>query len=234
MGSVITFSAAVLSIGALTLSWFLGPNVNTTDDDYLDGNIGLRNYFFAGDGSEEKPFEIVSPVHLYNFSRLQNLGIFPGKKYFQVGHVFDIEGVPTLACINGYNGDDPNYQPYLDMGTFSSDPKTKIRTIGGEGVPFVGEFDGKGLPIKNLKVYGNPDDIGVFGYISHEGSVENLVLDNVEVISLGYSKDSSSGDNDLFSQDIDDIFHSASYLATDTSLSLFKYNSGFSYRRICG
>ena len=94
-GSIVALSLGAITMTALSISWFLGPNVSTEDDDYLNGQIGLREYFFSGDGSEEKPYEIVSPVHFYNLTRLQNLGIFPRKTYFQIGHVFDIEGVPT-------------------------------------------------------------------------------------------------------------------------------------------
>lgn len=226
-GTVIAFSVAVLSLGALTLAWFLGPNIGNRDDEYLDGNIGLRNYFFSGDGSEENPFEIVSPVHFYNLTRLQNLGIFPEKKYFQIGHLFDIDGTPTLKCINGYDDEgNPVYSDYLDMDELSHE--RNIYTIGGEGIPFAGSFDGQGIPVKNLRICGTPEDVGVFGYVSHGGSITGLILQDVEVVSLGYNADTSSDDSILFSEDINDIFDtssSASYLVTDVGLSLYKYDS---------
>lgn len=226
-GTIIAFGVAVLSLGALTLAWFLGPNIGSRDDEYLDGNVGLRNYFFSGDGSEENPFEIVSPIHFYNLTRLQNLGIFPGKMYFQVGHVFDFDGTPALKCINGYDNEgNPQYADYLDMGDFSHN--RNVYTIGGEGVPFAGSFDGQGIPIKNLKICGNPEDVGVFGYIAHGGSITGLILEDVEVVSLGYNSNTQDSDSVLFSENIDDIFDtsaSASYLVTDTSLSLYKYDS---------
>ena len=223
-GALMVLSLGAITCTALTFSWFLGPNVSTKDDEYLGGNIGLREYFFSGDGSEEKPYEIVSPIHLYNLSRLQNLGIFPEKTYFQVGHTFDIEGVPSLRCIDHYDNEgNPVYTEYLAMGTFSNE--NTVYTIGGEGVPFVGSINGNGIPIKNLKVSGNPEDIGVFGYVSHEGYLEGLVFDNLQITSLGYSNDTSSPENKLFSEDIDDIFTSSSYLATDVSLDIYRYNN---------
>ena len=222
-GGVILASISLITFGAFSMSWFVGPNINS-EDHYLDGDIGLRNYFFAGDGTEENPYEIVSPMHLYNLSRLQNLGIFAGKTYFKVGHTFDIEGVPSVRCINEYDNEgNPIYEEFLDMGELSE--QVNIATIGGEGVPFLGIIDGQGLPIKNLKVYGNPEDVGVFGYVGYEGRLHGLVFDNLEVTSLGYNNNASDPDNQLFSEDIDDIFHSASYLATDTSLSLYDFNS---------
>ena len=222
IASSVLMGITILSVGAFSLSWFLGPNINTEEDHYLDGNIGLRNYFFAGDGTASDPYEIVQPIHLYNLSRLQNLGIFPEKTYFQIGHKFEIEGQEVIRCIDHYEEGEPIYTDYLDMGAFST--QTKIMTIGGEGVPFVSEFNGQGLPVKNLTIYGNPEDVGVFGYIAHQGRLDNIVFDNLKVVSQGYNNNSSSPDNKLFSEDIDDIFHSASYLATDTSLSFFDYD----------
>ena len=223
IASSILVSTALIAGGSVTLAWFLGPNIEA-DDKYLNGDIGLRNYFYSGDGTEEKPYEIVSPIHYYNLTRLQNLGIFPNKKYFQIGHVFDIEGVPTLKCINRYDeNSEPIYEDFLDMSVLPE--ATKIFSIGGEGVPFVGEIDGNGMPIKNLKVVGNPEDVGVFGYVAHQGVLEGLVFDNLEVTSLGYNNNVSKADNALFSEDIDDIFHSASYLATETSLTFYDHNS---------
>ena len=222
--STIVTSFAIATAGAVTLSWFIGPNIDA-DDQYLDGQIGLRNYFFTGDGSEEKPYEIVSPVHYYNLTRLQNLGIFPVKTYFQIGHLFDIGGDMQLRCINRYDDNgDPIYDDYLDMGEFST--SNTIMTIGGEGVPFVSEIDGKGLPIKNLKVYGNPEDVGVFGYVAHNGVLKNLVFDNLSVTSLGYNNDSTRDDYQLFSENIDDIFDEASSALTkNMTLTFYDHNS---------
>ena len=222
-GAVIACTVCAITTMAITFSWFVGPNVSTVDDDYLNGHVGLREYFFSGDGTEEKPYEIVSPVHLYNLSRLQNLGIFPKKAYFQVGHTFDIDGVPTLKCIQSYQDDGtPNYSDSLDMGDFTT--ANNFYTVGGEGCPFVGEINGNGFPIKNLKVKGHPEDIGVFGYVAHGAKIEGMVFENLEIISLGYNKTVGDPDNLLFSQDIDDIFTSSSFLCTDTSLGLYAYN----------
>ena len=223
-GLVMAFTAAAISFGALTVSWFNGPNIMTKDDDYLDGNIGLRNYFYSGDGTSANPFEIVSPIHFYNLTRLQNLGIFPEKKYFQIGHTFNIEGQDVIRCINSYDSEgEPIYDKYLDMGELSH--SRTLMTIGGEGVPFVGTVNGNGLPIKNLKICGQPEDVGVFGYVAPEGVISGLVFENLEVKSLGYNANVEDPDNALFSEDIDDIFNSASYLARDVSLSFYNYNS---------
>ena len=226
-GLVMAFTAAAISFGALTVSWFLGPNVLTKDDNFLDGDVGLRNYFYSGDGSQTRPYEIVSPIHFYNLTRLQNLGIFPEKKYFQIGHTFHLDGEDVVRCINSYDNEgNPIYSKYLDMNEFSHE--RNVMTIGGEGSPFVGVINGNGIPIKDLRVCGNPEDVGVFGYVAHEGSLTGLVFENLEVKSLGYNNTVGDDDYILFSEDIDDIFNSSSYLATDTSLKFYDYNSSSS------
>ena len=221
--SLISTSLAVVGLSAFTLAWFNGPNVESIDN-FLNGEIGLRNYFYQGDGTQESPYEIVQPIHYYNLTRLQNLGVFPQKTYFRVGSVFEIEGQECIRCISGYDEQgNPIFADYLDMGDFSS--RYDVHTIGGEFAPFVSEIDGNGLPIRNLKVLGNPEDVGVFGYVAHSGVVKNMVFDNLEVTSLGYNNDHTKNDYLLFSQNIEDIFHSASYLATGTSLTLYDHNS---------
>ena len=214
---VFALGISTFTIGS-TLGWFKGGNNNA--EKVINGQVGLRGYFFTGDGTQEHPYEIVSPVHFYNLTRLQNLGIFPHKTYFQVGHVFE-EG-QNPKCINDDGQGGTIYTEYLDMGTLSN--SITILPIGSEGTPFVGEFNGQGLPIRNLKVSGYPEDIGVFGYVDYQGVVEGLVCEDLEICSLGYNSTPTDQDNLLFSADIDDIFSSSHYLATDTSLSVYKKN----------
>ena len=225
IGILSTATAGLLS-AAVSLAWFFGAAGKT--DKVIDGEIGLRSYFYTGDGSREKPYEIVNPVHFYNLTRLQNLGIFPEKKYFQIGHEFE-PGV--LKCINSYDNEgNPIYSDYLDMGPLCA--STMVLPVGGEGTPFVGTFEGNGIPVKNLVVSGYPEDIGVFGYVSFDGSVNGLVCSNLEVRSMGYSASPSHGSNKLFSVDIDDIFDEhGHYFVTDTSLSFYKHN-GSAYTEI--
>ena len=212
--------ALVSSVVAFSIAWFTSPG-GSTDKETLDGEVGLRGYFYTGNGTKDNPFEIVSPIHFYNLTRLQNLGVFTLKKtYFQVGHYFDNDTDPS--CLNIVNGVQVK-QPWLDMESFCA--TNTLLPIGGEGAPFVGEFDGQGLPIKNLKISGYPEDIGVFGYVSYGGVVRGLVCEDLEVVSLGYTKSQSDPSNALFGQDIDDIFSAESdYLATETSLSFTNNN----------
>lgn len=62
----------------------------STIDDNGQGNypgaVGLRSYFQEGTGSSDKPFVISRPIHFYNLTRLQNLGVFNQKFYFSLGY----------------------------------------------------------------------------------------------------------------------------------------------------
>ena len=215
-GSVlVAFSA--LSVAVATIAWFLRPGGET--DKTINGEIGLRGYFYAGNGDEDTPFEIVTPNHFYNLCRLQNLGIFSNdRKYFQIGH--DFGGSIGVSCIVGYENSNPIYDKYLDMGELSH--TNKILPIGSESAPFIGDFNGNGIPVKNLKIQGNPEDIGVFGYVSYEGSVTGLICDTLEICSTGYSDNNLSKDNQLFSADIDSLFVQNASGFNAASLSLIE------------
>jgi hypothetical protein len=63
-----------------------------TKDEFsynMEGQVGLRNYFhtsttYVGVETAAKPYVITRPIHFYNLTRLQNLGVF-GKK-----HIFNL------------------------------------------------------------------------------------------------------------------------------------------------
>ena len=221
--SIGLISLSAVSLGIATFAWFAMPGGKT--EKHTDGSIGLRSYFYSGDGSEEHPFEIVLPVHMYNLSRLQNYGIFPEKTYFQIGHIFDAEHGYQCMTETG------EYVDYLDMASFfSKDSSIFIRPIGSESTPFHGTFNGNGIPVRNLKISGYPEDIGVFGYVTYDADIQGLVCDNLEVESLGYTKVTTDDTYKLFSADIENLFNSASYVTRDMNLDFYSYD-GESYVR---
>lgn len=151
----------------------------------LYGGVSLRSYFERGDGSEDDPYVITRPRHMYNLSRLQGLGVFGEKKYFELGLVGlggDESGKPLCYLDDSSS----TLVPFLNMegSTYSYEP---INAIGSEAVPFYGEFDGQDLEIKNLTVYADPEDAGLFGYTAHGSFIHNLFLSNVTINSLGYT-----------------------------------------------
>ena len=145
------------------------------------GTIGLRSYFHCGSGTEEDPFVITRPNHLYNLSRLQALGIFDEKKYFQLGYHFD-DG--RFGFYKGNSSDE--YSPVLDMEGL------RIPSIGSEATPFYGVFEGSGLTISNLTVEASLEDSGMFGYVAPGASIRDFALDNIEIRNDGYSSSYST------------------------------------------
>ena len=221
-GCVVLCSAAMMSVAALSIAWFNGL-ANKTDKEAIDGEIGLRGYYYAGNGTKGDPYEIVNATHFYNLSRLQNLGIYKTTKYFQIGH--DFGGDIGLACINSYNANgEPNYEKRLDMSKLSSG--RLIYPIGNEATPFKGVFLGNGIPVDNLVVTGYPDDIGVFGYVDYSGKVDGLVCEDLTINSLGYTTTREKQDYKLFSADVDEIFRSTSYFAREANLILHTDKTG--------
>lgn len=169
------------------------------NSDGAFGSIGLRSYFHCGNGTEEDPYVITRPRHLYNLSKLQSLGVFSEKKYFQLG--YDLDGNGSYEF---YKGDETTEtSPILDMTNVKN---YKITNIGNEANPFYGEFEGMGLEIKGLTVYSDLEDSGLFGYVASRGVVKNLILDDVTIVCDGYS---SSFDN-MYSDDSDKSLKSSS------------------------
>lgn len=188
-GISLLVSAVALSVG---LTFALYEKGAKSNGSY--GEISLRSYFERGSGRLPKtngpddpgdPYVITRPRHLYNLSRLQSLGVFGENKFFQLGMVGlagDESGNP-LCYLSDTSSETV---PFIDMSssTYTYEP---INAIGSEAVPFYGEFDGQGLEIKNLTVYADPEDAGLFGYTAHGSKVHDLFLSNVTINALGYT-----------------------------------------------
>ena len=185
-------SISLISLLAATLVLSIGATISLYDK-YAKGNgtygqVSLRSYYESGSGTEEDPYVITRPRHLYNLSRLQGLGIYGEKKYFQLGKV-NLGGVDSNGVPMCYADDSSLTQlPFLDMSG-SNQNVNPINAIGSEALPFYGEFNGQNVEIKNLNVYANPQDAGLFGYTAHGSSVHNLFLSNITIHALGYTSD---------------------------------------------
>ena len=192
-------SFASISALAMMVVFTLSLFVKDAESNGSYGVVSLRSYFERGtgrpkgtDGPDDPgdPYVITRPVHLYNLSRLQGLGVFTEKKAFQLGMEGlggDTSGKPLCYL----DDSSTTTVPFLDMADSNMDYEP-ITAIGTEAVPFYGEFDGQGLEIKNLSVYADPEDAGLFGYTAHGSSVHDLFLSNVTINSLGYT-DSFAG-----------------------------------------
>ena len=100
--------AAGISTTAFSFSWFSNRN-NVTRN--IEGKTAGA-YFARGRGTQDDPFVINRPIHLYNLAWLQDVGYFDSKKTY-----FIIE-------------------KDLDMTGWTLPP------IGNESHPFIGELDG--------------------------------------------------------------------------------------------
>ena len=181
----ISAGCTALLLTALIVPFTLALYVKGAQSEGFFGEISLRSYFECGSGSENDPYVITRPRHLYNLSRLQGLGLFGEKTYFELG----------LVGLNGDQSGQPRCYlddtsstvvPFLDMSDSDYDYEP-INAIGSEAMPFYGEFNGHGLEIKNLTVYADPQDAGLFGYTAHGSKVYNLFLSNVTINALGYT-----------------------------------------------
>ncbi len=184
---------------SMIVPFTLSAYIKDAESDGFYGEVSLRSYFERGTGRPKgtngpsdpgDPYVITRPRHMYNLSRLQGLGVFKESTYFQLGLeglAGDLTGKPLCYL------DDTSTTtvPFLDMSDSDYDYEP-INAIGSEAVPFYGEFDGQGLEIKNLTVYADPQDAGLFGYTAHGSSIHDLFLSNVTINSLGYT-DSFAG-----------------------------------------
>ena len=202
------------------------------------GEVTLRSYYESGSGTENDPFIITRPRHLYNLSRLQGLGVYGEKTYFQLGKV-DLGGIDSNGVPMCYADDSSSTRrPYLDMS--HSDRETNpINAIGSEALPFYGEFDGQNVEIKNLNVYANPQDAGLFGYTAHGSQVHNLFLSDVTIHALGYTADyadlyspeSTIGNNAYFAYNPNDSSPVINYVKgyENTEYTYFFADNNFEY-----
>ena len=193
-----------LAFTAFSFAWFFSSM--NVDGDTIDGEVGLRDYFYNGDGyrddgeSIETAYEIVTPNHFYNLTRLQNLGVFSEPKYFRIGHNTGTEENPVYQVYDSNN----QWTSFLDLTNWYNEDIPAFKPIGNESTPFYGIFDGSSIPVKGLKIEGYPEDVGVFGYTAYSSEIRNFVCTNLTVTSLGYS--STGKTNELYGENIDNIF----------------------------
>lgn len=138
---IITLITTVVTTAVLLLigsgySWF--TDTRTTKVKINSSVLG--SYFQSGTGTEEDPYEIHTPIQLYYFAWLQDLGAF--------NTTYTENGVTHIKQYHFYLSDD------LDMG---SPVAYVLPPAGTAKYPFVGNFNGQDKEgnyhkISNLKV----------------------------------------------------------------------------------
>lgn len=169
---------------------FVGIYAWTTRVDFLDiNNVTISStsgYYESGKGTEDDPFIISRPKHLYNLAWLQDLGFYDDDQYyFELKNDIDMDGlvIPPIG-IDGLGISNVNHR-------------------------FIGNFNGNNYTIRNLKVSVSASELktypsvvtnlnefdfgnyqGLFGYIATEeveannvkkGTVSNFYLDGVTI-----------------------------------------------------
>lgn len=112
----------IILLLALTVTpvnaWFVPTNTLSYDADAT----GFLRYFSSGFGTEEQPYILTQPRHVYNLAWLQDLGNLQDKKYyFELANDIDMEGLA-------------------------------VPPIGTTAYPFIGHFEGNRKTISNLLV----------------------------------------------------------------------------------
>lgn len=134
--NAVTFA---LSTTFITLSWFnKGFNIEFNKQT----GLSEANYFASGDGTKDNPYTITTPRHYYNFAWLQYLGEFNKR-------ITD-EKTGKIKIDQKYFKLDDN----IDMSGYVVPP------VGTSEYEFVGNFNGGGNVINNLKVSNNFADFG--------------------------------------------------------------------------
>ena len=183
--------AIVLGITSFSVAWFSTP-VAAVPLTSVAGGI-VTEYFHCGSGTENDPYVITKPVHLYNLTQLyENLdGFAEANNYFQLG--YDLENNGSLE-----------FYEYDDDGIYQDDCSTSLNMnyytafspIGSPDKPFKGTFDGSHLTIENLHISGTGlSDIGVFGYVSDEAEIKDLYIDNFDIDVAGAVNSDDSNHN---------------------------------------
>lgn len=179
--SVFVFSAYV--------SYALFSDAASPTGEY-PGVVALRSYFQKGSGTLANPFVISRPIHFYNLTRLQNLGVFSSDSYyFSLGYDPDHPNDPyasdsatnLLFYPDNATTDKTKMINYLDLSQAGN-----LLSIGNEGAPFYGTFNGNGKKIYGLHVKSDPEDVGVFGYTYSGSVVKNVYFNNLTITDNGY------------------------------------------------
>ena len=175
---IIGLSSVALAAAGFSFAW-LSSATTEVNIETLQGGV-ISQYFHCGSGTEQDPFVITKPVHLYNMTELyENLdGFAEENHYFQLG--YDLENNGTLEFFE-YDDDgkivEDSYVDYLNMNYYS-----ELKPIGSVDDPFGGTFDGSGLVIENLHMKETgQSDLGFFGYVTEDASIHDLYLDNIDL-----------------------------------------------------
>ena len=120
-------------------------DVGGTQSAYLPPYLTGEGFY--GKGTAENPYEIRNVNDLKLLAEKVNGGVTYKDKYFKLTADIDL-----------------NNEPWTPIGT--------VINNGKDAKPFKGTFDGDGYKITNLKVTGNSNNAGLFGY-TQDATIKN-------------------------------------------------------------
>ncbi len=129
--TICIFLSLAFAFTAITFCWFTQGDLVNFRTDFSSLGSAKAAYFKSGNGSREKPYEISSSTHFYNFAWLQYLGYF-----------------------NHAEANNGRYQSYfrladnIDMSGLNS----ALPPIGTSKYPFIGNFDGCGYTVQKVTI----------------------------------------------------------------------------------
>ncbi|MCL2284511.1 MAG: MBG domain-containing protein [Fibromonadales bacterium] len=149
----------------------LTKNIKSLEDNFDIAVTATPYNFGGGDGSSDKPYEIITEEHLANMATLINNST---TNEFYSGKVHN-DGINIYV----YDGKHYKLMDSLDLSSYNWVPIGRTSAAHA----FKGTFDGNGKVISNLKV-NTTSDAGLFGR-SVCGTIKNVGLENVDVFSDG-------------------------------------------------
>lgn len=141
-------------VSTCTFCWF-----NLIDNVGVENGTGYvaSSFFARGDGTQADPYIINEPIHLYNLAWLQYLGFF--------------NQIDNGAYVQTYFAIETD----LDMTGYILPP------IGTTANPFIGNFDGGGFTVSNLKV---SNTLGTDNIVSKPSLITSTSLSGVNIVGF--------------------------------------------------
>lgn len=209
--------ALALALTSVTFAWLAKRNTLTFPTDFGSANA---EYFGGGNGTENAPYEISDPIHLYNLAWLQYLGYFNMRDNFN----------------NGLAQSHFKLTQNIDM----SNAKTALPPIGTAEYPFIGKFDGNSKIISNLTVSNNKEDFKQYPTkaVFSDNILHNAVSDgDISIVGLfgvvgnynNYIKDGKYGENtvDTKIMSVSDFYADTLTVKSTTSQTLVGLIAGY-------
>lgn len=177
--------AATTATAAFSYAWFTNHN-NVTNNDLQGSTAGA--YFARGKGTQDNPYVINKPIHLYNLAWLQYIGAFDGEEpYFIIEANLDMKNwaLPPIGTIDHpFTGHLDGYDKQHSHGQTST-AKISNLTISND----FAAYNGKHPAAVTKDNFQTLNITGLFGVIEQPTkdattpSLQNLYVDKLTVSS---------------------------------------------------